>query len=89
MQHFSYMDGLGYLVSGSKGQLLHGAALQLKMVGLGYLVSVIKDNCYMNAAFQLYIAGLGHFVMVNKGQLLHECIISVVHDRSESSCNGK
>ena len=43
----------------------------------------------MNAAFQLYIAGLGHFVMVSKGQLLHECIISVVHDMSESSCNGK
>ena len=43
----------------------------------------------MNAASQLYVTGLGHLVMVSKGQLLHECSISVVHGWSGSSCNGK
>ena len=43
----------------------------------------------MNAASQLYMAGLGHFVMVSNAQLLHKCSISVVHDRSGSSCNVK
>ena len=52
------------------------------------------DNCYINAASQLYLAGLGHLVMVSNGQLLHDCmlhdcIISVVHGWSGSSCNGK
>ena len=37
----------------------------------------------MNAATHLYMAGLGHFVMVSKGQRLHDCIILVVHDRSD------
>ena len=43
----------------------------------------------MKVVSQLYVAGLGHLVMVSNGRLLHECSISVVHDRSESSCNGK
>ena len=47
------------------------------------------DICYIKAIFQLYLAGVGHFLMVSNGQLVHKCNISVVHDRSGSSCYGK
>ena len=44
---------------------------------------------YHLTSANVQIAGLGHLVMVSKGQLLHECSISVVRDWSGSPCNGK
>ena len=43
----------------------------------------------MNAVSLLYMAGLGYLVSVSKGQLLHECGISVVHGWSGLFCNGR
>ena len=56
-----YMDGLGYLVSGSKGQLLHEAGLQLKMAGLGYLVSVSKGQLLHECSISVVHCWSGSF----------------------------
>ena len=53
------------------------------------MTMVLLASANVQIALQLYMADMGYLVSVNKGQLLHECSISVVHDWSGLSCNGK
>ena len=53
------------------------------------MTMVLLASANVQIALQLYMADMGYLVSVSKGQLLHECSISVVHGWSGSSCNGK
>ena len=53
------------------------------------MTMVLLASANVQIALQLYMADMGYLVSVSKGQLLHECSISVVHGWSGLSCNGK